>query len=96
MVHVLTKPCNLCRRNKIAQVAGETWPGNSIPTFKNNEDGLEKVNAMAIQLEPECLPYLSRVGIKQHIFDCLNERRRCITQGYDYEKVWLYFVYSLL
>ena len=37
-----------------AQIACETWPGNNIPTFKNNQDSIRKLNAMAIQLEPEC------------------------------------------
>ena len=33
---------------------------------------------MAVQVKPECLPYLNRVGIKQHLLDCLNERRRSV------------------
>ena len=77
------------RRNKVAKVASETWPGNSIPIFKNNSENTQKLNEIAVELEKECSPYLSRVGIKQHCLDCLNERRT-VKKGHDYENVCNY------
>ena len=79
----------LLRRNKVAKVASETWPGNKIPTFKNNNKNIQKLNEVALELEKECLPYLNRVGIKQHCLDCLNERRS-VKKGHDYESVCVY------
>lgn len=37
--------------------------------------------------------YFDAKGIKKHIQDCLKERRRQVTNGHDYEKVWLTMVY---
>ena len=73
----------------MAKAACQTSPGNNIPIFKNNKESIKKLNNMALQLEPECLPYLNRVGIKQHLLDCLNERRS-IKKGHDYENVCIF------
>lgn len=45
---------------------------------------------------PECLPYFGKRQIRQHILDCLNERRRQIRKGHDYDnKVCVYFIWML-
>lgn len=74
----------------MSQAACETWPGNDIPTFRNNKDNTAKLNELVNKLEPECaLPDFGRAAIKQHILDCLTERRRNVKKGYDYENVSL-------
>ena len=65
----------------MAKVASETWPGNKIQTFKNNNENIQKLTEVALELEKDCLPYLNRAGIKQHCLDCLNERRRSVKKG---------------
>ena len=51
---------------------------------------MEEVNDLVQKLMPDCsIPHLNfgADGIKKHILDTLNERRRCIRKGHDYENV---------
>ena len=73
------------RRRRVAKAACERWPGNNIPTFKNNKENLEQLNQLVEKLLPECqLPCFKEKQIRQHIVDCLRERRRQIRKGHDY------------
>jgi hypothetical protein len=84
-----------CRRNKVAAAARKTWPGNVIPTFRNDKENTKRLDDLVEQLEPECcLPCFGRDAIRQHILSCLTERRRNIKKGYDYETVSDYSKYS--
>jgi len=66
----------LNRRRKVAKAASERWPGNNIPTFKNSKENLKQLDLLVQKLFPEChLPCFGKKQIRQHILDCLNERR---------------------
>lgn len=76
------------RRRKVAKAASEKWPGNNIPTFRNNKENLQQLDHLVEKLVPECqLPHFGKKQIRQHILDCLNERRRQIRKGHDYSLV---------
>ncbi len=87
--------CLPVRRNRVRAAAALAWPGNEIPTFKNNKENAARLDQLVMELLPDCsysplsLPGVcfSRNGIRQHILDTLNERRRRVHGGYDYEKV---------
>ena len=75
------------------QDAIQKWPGNNIRTFKKNSHALEELEELVDQLEKECTfepAGFNRKGIKQHVLDVLNERRRHLRNGHDYTKVSLY------
>ena len=77
-----------CRRNKVAAAAWKTWPGNKIPTFKNNPCLLKQLDTLVKSLLPDCkLPFFDEKAIRSHIMDTLSERRRQIKNGHDYENV---------
>lgn len=81
------------RRRKVAKAASERWPGNNIPTFKNSRENLNQLDCLVEKLLPECqLPHFGRKQVRQHILDCLNERRRQIRKGHNYNKV-LYIIH---
>ena len=74
--------------------AVSTLPGNSIPCFKGKV-GVEnraKLSTLVDSLVRECSYTPSSIscatfgksGIKQHIIDSLNERRRRVHSGHDY------------
>ena len=45
---------------------------------------------MVEELIPECsTPFFGKNAIRKHILDALNERRRQIKRGHDYEKVYV-------
>ena len=84
-----------CRRNKVAAAARNTWPGNVIPTFRNDKENTKRLNDLVEQLAAECcLPYFTKDAIRQHILSCLTERRRNIKKGYDYESMSNYSIYQ--
>ena len=73
------------RRKAVRAAAIQMWPGNDIPTFKNNQEAEQKLD-----LEKECTfaPLnFGMEGIRQHILDVLNERRRHVRNGFDYSLV---------
>ena len=78
------------------------WPGNDIPTFRNNPDNLRKLSALVEKLYLECqLAFSGRDAIKKHILDMLTEWRRNMKKGYDYKNVclfctWLYTADTLI
>ena len=85
----------ICRRRKVASAAKNMWPGNNIPTFKNDEARLKELDKLVKSLLPECeMPCFSEQGIRRHILDCLTERRRQIKKGHDYENVSSWFLHS--
>ena len=84
----LTSYIVFCRRNKVSAAAREKWPGNDIPTFKNNKEKIKELDDFVAKLSAEhSMKYFGPAAIKQHILDCLTERRRSVRKGYDYEKV---------
>ena len=87
----------LFRRNRVRAAAMKSWPGNVIPTFKGPKcrDNVSLLEKLVEELLPQCAfspPSLcgvifGRNGIRQHILDTLNERRR-VHGGYYYEQVF--------
>ncbi len=85
------------RRNRVNFTVKKQWPGNSLPTFKGKGRKCEELEELVAKLLPDCSycpPSLSGVvfgknAIKQHIMDSLNERRRRVHSGHDYETVCL-------
>jgi len=74
----------------VREAANKKWPGNDIPTFKKKSAALKELEALVDQLEDECSyepAGFDRRGIKQHVLDVLNERRRHTRNGHDYSKV---------
>ena len=64
------------RRNKVADAADQAWP-HEIPKFKNSDKNKEKLEKLVTRITPECsLPFFKARGIKQHILDHFNEKRR--------------------
>ena len=78
--------------------ATKSWPGNVIPTFKGPKckDNVILLDKLVEELLPHCLFNPSTLcgvtfgqnGIRQHILDTLNERKRRVHGGYDYEQVF--------
>ena len=79
-----TKPS---RRNKVAAAARNAWPGNNIPTFRNDSHSLTKLDELVKGLVPDCAtPFFGEKAIRRHIIDTLTERRRRVKKGYSYEE----------
>ncbi|XP_031549914.1 uncharacterized protein LOC116287382 [Actinia tenebrosa] len=77
------------KRSAVRQAAINKWPGNDIPTFKKKSTALEELEELVNQLKKECSfepADFDRKGIKQHVLDVLNERRRHLRSGHDYTK----------
>ena len=71
--------------NRITAAARKLWPGNDVPTFRNNKENLKKLDELVEKLEPDCaIPLFGKAAIRRHILDSLNERRS-IKKGKDYE-----------
>ena len=88
--HIKNLLLNYTRRREIADAASNRWPGNQIPTFRDNAEAMAELDALVEKLAPTCsIPQLNfnSVGIKKHIIDTLNERRRYVRRGHDYENV---------
>ena len=75
------------KRKNITPAAVDEWPGNNVPTFKNNSQASSKLDRLVQRLLPESLPEFNESTIRKHILDSLNERRRNIKKGYNYENV---------
>ena len=81
---------SLIRRKAIRAAAIKRWPGNEIPKFKTNKVAMEELNQLVEELVQDCSfePLnFGKDGIKQHILDVLNERRRHRRNGHDYSLV---------
>ena len=60
----------------MADAADNAWP-DEIPKFKDNQKNKEKLEKLVAKLTPDCsLPFFKAKGIKQHILDHFNEKRR--------------------
>lgn len=80
----------LIRRKAIRTAAINRWPGNDIPNFKKNKVAVDELNDLVNDLKEDCsFPPLNfgKEGIKQHILEVLNERRRHKRKGHDYSQV---------
>lgn len=65
----------------------EKWPGNDLPVFKNDPAATKELDKLVSTLEETCTlepAGVNKEGIKQHVLDVLNERRRRIRKGHDY------------
>ena len=81
------------RRRNVQERAVRRWPGNAIPIFRKNVKALKELNELVDELAETCtyVPAgFDKRGIRQHILDTLNERRRRIHKGHDYEKVYCF------
>lgn len=70
----------------------KSFPGNNLPNFKLCKESKLKLETLAESLVKECSyepAGFGRDGIKQHIIDVLNERRRNHRKGRDYNQVHL-------
>ena len=79
------------RRNGVAKAADEMWPGNDLPTFKKNDlHNLRELHDLVTKLEPK-YSYtpagFGYKGIRKHVMDHLNERRREVRKGHDFTQV---------
>lgn len=78
------------RRRTVQEKAVQKWPGNNIPVFRKNATALKELQDLVDELASSCTyapAGFNKQGIRQHILDTLNERRRRIHNGHDYEKV---------
>ena len=78
------------RRKAISCAALEKWPGNDLPVFKNDPAASKELDKLVSTLEETCTfepAGFNKEGIKQHVLDVLNERRRRIRKGHDYTQV---------
>jgi hypothetical protein len=77
------------RRNAISDAARVKWPGNTLPNFKlpvmQNE--LDKVVDELVPNYSTAEVNFSRNGVRQHILDTMNERRRRVRKSVDYTKL---------
>ena len=81
------------RRRSVQERAVQKWPGNAILIFRKNITALKELNELVDELAQTCtyVPAgFDKSGIRQHILDTLNERRRRIHNGHDYEKVYCF------
>lgn len=57
-------------------------------THIRNKKNLQQLDHLVEKLIPECqLPHFGEKQICQHNLDCLNEKRRQIRKGHDYNLV---------
>jgi len=78
------------RRNRVTEAVRQRWPGNNIPTFRNNPVASTELDKLVDSLMKSCKDEklsFGREAIKKHVMDTANERRRQIRDGYDYEQV---------
>ena len=79
-----------CRRNAVTKAALEKWSGNNIPVFKKDVGASKELEKLVSSLEEQCSyepAGFNQTGIKQHILDVFNERRRRCHKGHDYSQV---------
>ena len=71
----------------MAKATKLAWPGNELPIFRGNSDICKKLNDLVNSLKGSCTTKsFGEAAIRQHIIDCLAERRQ-LKRGYDYSKV---------
>lgn len=78
------------RRHTVQEHAVQKWPGNDIPIFRKNQTALKELNALVDELSETCSyapAGLGKIGIRQYILDTLNERRRRVHSGHDFDMV---------
>ncbi|KXJ20248.1 hypothetical protein AC249_AIPGENE16605 [Exaiptasia diaphana] len=78
------------KRNKVKTDAIRCFPGNDIPNFKTCKEAPKKLEELTNSSVEECTHEAAgfyKLGIKQHILDVLNERRRNHRRGRDYDMV---------
>lgn len=78
------------RRRTGQEKAVQKWLGNNISVFRKNATALKELQDLVHELASSCTyapAGSNKQGIRQHILDTLNERRRRIHNGHDYEKV---------
>ena len=89
----------LFRRNRVQAAVAREWPGNTAPVLKGNKENLAKLDHLVNTLMVDCaykIPSLAEAyfgpkAIKSHALAVLNERRRQIHSGHDYETVSDYY-----
>jgi len=61
----------------VSAKAAEKWPGNNIPSFRNNKPLQQELTTFARELAKDySMDGFDEDAIRQHIKDCLRERRR--------------------
>ena len=83
------------RRKAVSQAAIQKWPGNTIPVFRKDLNATKQLDDLVESLAVECSfepAGFNAHGIRQHILDVLNERRRKQRNGHDYIQVnkWMF------
>lgn len=84
-----TKSISLTVRTRICKATENEFPGNSIPTFRSNPEARKRLDKLVKQLANSCSieeVNFGEEGIRSHIMSVLNERRRMVTLGYNYEE----------
>ena len=74
-----------CRRNRASEAAKQQWPGNDLPTSKNNKAAQKTLGDLVTKLIPTCeAPNFSKSLFRKHfiLITPMNEDDR---KGYDYE-----------
>ena len=87
-----------CRRNAVTKAALEKWSGNNIPVFKKDIGASKELDKLVSSLEEHCSyepAGFNRKGIKQHILDVFNERRRRRRKGHDYSQVSIFSSFAI-
>ena len=88
----------LIRRSKVLKTIIKEWPGNEIPIFKgaNSKKNSDRLDQLVQNMLSDSQFYLSGLpivfgpkAIRQHALDCLNERRRRVHNGHDFDEVLL-------
>ena len=78
------------RRKAVTSAALEKWSGNDLPVFRSDPAATQELENLVSTLEETCSfepAGFNKEGIKQHVLDVLNERRRKIRKGHDYTQV---------
>ena len=89
----------LIRRSKVHNIITKEWPGNEIlilrgPIQKRTQTGLISLSKTCCQIVSfiyvAWLPIVfGPKAIWQHALDCLNELRRRVHNGHDFDEVLL-------
>ena len=78
------------RKRTVQTQAALKWPGNDIPIFRKNQTALMQLNALVDELADQSSyapAGFGKAGIRQHILDTLNERRRRVHKAHNFDKV---------
>jgi len=86
-------------RKAVTDTALQKCPGNNIPIFKKDMAASKELEKLVSSIEERCCfepAGFDAEGIKQHILDIFNERRRQLRRGHDYtlvssiKKLWFF------